>query len=103
MGRANQPPTPGFMSALPTPHTLMPSHPSIEIRCLLQTTLAHRSTARAKCSSFLTGLFAPVNFHFFFSLKKKFFLNLAGVAQWIECGPANQSWWFDSQSGHTPG
>ena len=28
---------------------------------------------------------------------------LAGVAQWIECWPANQRVQLDSQSGHMPG
>ena len=40
----------------------------------------------------------------FFKCKTKIgVLALAGVAQWIELGPANQSCWFDSQSGHMPG
>ena len=34
----------------------------------------------------------------------KYALALAGVAQWIECWPAEaRGCWFDSQSGHMPG
>ena len=40
----------------------------------------------------LTFTLSPLNF----------LLALAGVAQWIECGPVNQSVWFGSQLGRMP-
>ena len=35
--------------------------------------------------------------------KRKYKSGLAGVAQWIECRPANRSCQVDPQSGHMPG
>ena len=40
----------------------------------------------------------------YMSNESTFIVALAGVAQWIECRPANHKGrWFDSQSGHMPG
>ena len=46
---------------------------------------------------------ALLNIRCVYRVKKKQPPVLAGVAQWTECWPANQSRWFDSLSGHMPG